>query len=389
MSQVFDSVSADRVDIDTFMTNKVPLPVATKIKFMNHVNEEHQDELAMFVEAFANTKVGDELMVQIAEVYRDGLLLQTCAQPLASLSIDDLTNHHAKHEAVNRYFIEFDNLIDETVTIKSQYIHLLQVASKKLGKLAIKQQERYFTVVDGYYASPNMFRLIVTAPADTPLNQAGYAYLFEVNADTSNTHQPVRPQEKLQRYYTLRKAWQDADSQTVYGWIDTYIHGDTPGGNWARASQTGAQIKSVRDYPEKVAHLTDGQCLLICDETSIPTVANFLEEWHNPIAPIVIAVTNDAADLDYLNNLELSEQLTNTSNFKQENITHIVNTTDLDLTDTILSTIDTCLNDNAISIDKVWGALEASDAKTLRRQLKSKFSLPRQDMVMKVYWRSF
>lgn len=386
MSQVFDN----------FYDDKVPLPVATKIKFMNHVNEEHQDELAMFVEAFADTKLSDDLIVQIAEVYNDGLLLQTCTQPLEKLSIDNLPNPQIKSDVVNHYFIKFDHLIDETITIKSQYIHLLQIASKKLGKLAIKQQERYFTVVEGYYASPNMFRLVVTAPADTPLNNAGYAYLFEVNTDVPKADQTTKAPERLQRYYTLRKAWQDSDSQTVYGWIDTYIHGDTPGGNWARASQAGTQLKSVRDYPEKVAHLKDGQCLLICDETSIPTVAKLLEDWQNPIAPIVIAITNEAADIDYLNNLELSPtltQLTKSGDFKQDNIYHIVNTSALDLTETILSIIDTstigtCLSENAISIDKVWGALEASDAKTLRRKLKAKFGLPRQDMVMKVYWRT-
>ena len=354
---------------------------------MNHVNEEHQDELAMFVEAFADTKIGYDTSVLVKEVYRDGLLLETSTQPFKSV-----LTHQMKSDATNHYFIEFDNLIDETVTIKSQYIHLLQVASKRLGKLAIKQQERFFEVVEGYYASPNMYRLVVSAPADTPLNQAGYAYLFELNAVTPKGDQPATSPEKLQRYYTLRRAWQDSNSQTVYGWIDTYIHGDTPGGNWAKASQTGTQLKSVRDYPEKIAHLTEGQCLLICDETSIPTVANLLEDWQNPIAPIVIAITNAAADLNYLNDLELSPQLTQltrTGNFKKDNIHHIVNTPATDLTETILSIIDTCLSKKAISIDKVWGALEASDAKMLRRKLKDKFGLPRQDMVMKVYWRSF
>ena len=380
MSQICDSV----------YTDKVPLPVATKIKFMNHVNDEHQDELAMFVEAFADTKVGDDLLVQIAEVYHDGLSLQTCTHPLEKLSIDNPAHYQAQSEAaaLNRYFIAFDDLIDETVTIKSQYIHLLQVAAKKLGKLAIKQQERDFTVIDGYYASPNMFRLVVSAPSDTPLNHAGYAYLFELNADTQQRDQAISEPAKLQRYYTLRKAWQDANSQTVYGWVDTYIHGDTPGGNWARALQAGTKIKSVRDYPEKVAHLETGQCLLICDETSMPTVANLLEVWQNPIAPIVIAVTNDAADIDYLNTLELSTSLTKTTNCKQTNIRHIVNSSAMDLTDAISSTIDILLSELSLSIDKVWGALEASDAKTLRRQLKAQFGLPRQDMVMKVYWRS-
>ena len=268
-------------------------------------------------------------------------------------------------------------MIDETITLKSQYINLLQVASKKLGKLAIKQQERYFTVIDGYYASPNMFRLVVAAPADTPLNHAGYAYLFEMNADVSISHESdnasnasANVSEKLQRYYTLRKAWQDAETQQIQGWVDTYIHGDTPGGNWARAVQAGTQLKSVRDYPEKIAHLNDGQCLLICDETSMPTVANLLENWQNTIAPIVIVVTNDDADTAYLQDIELSQTLAQIDNFKQDNIVHILNTPDINLPDAIVSAIDKRLEDGFILIEKVWGALSAADAKVLRRQLK-------------------
>lgn len=375
--------------VDSFYSDKKPLPVATKIKFMNHVNDEHQDELAMFVEAFADTKLGNDMAVVVVEVYSDGLLLEAAAQ-----NSESLPSHKAESlpDVVKQFFIEFENVIDETVTLKSQYINLLQVASKKLGKLAIKQQARYFTVIDSYYASPNMYRLVVTAPADSPLNHAGYAYLFEMNNDISNSHESANASdnapEKLQRYYTLRKAWQDAETQQVQGWVDTYIHGDTPGGNWARATQVGTQLKSVRDYPEKIAHLNEGQCLLICDETSIPTVANLLENWQNPIAPIVIVVTNDVADRVYLQDIEISKTLAQINSFKQDNIVHILNTPSTHLPDTILSTIDTQLSRMPMSVEKVWGALGAADTKALRRQLKKKFDLSRQDMVMKVYWRA-
>ena len=375
MSQVFDQ----------YHTDKVPLSVAAKIKFMNHVNDEHQDELALFVEAFADTKLSNEMAVVVAEVYSDGLLLEASVQ-----NVEILPNHKAEAlpDAVSQFFIEFENVIDETITLKSQYINLLQVASKKLGKLAIKQQERYFTVIDGYYASPNMFRLVVAAPADTPLNYAGYAYLFEMNTDVSISHNSAAASEKLQRYYTLRKAWQDAETQQIQGWVDIYIHGDTSGGNWARAVQAGTQLKSVRDYPERIAHLNDGQCLLLCDETSMPTVANLLENWQNPIAPIVIVMTNDGAELSYLQEIELSQTLAEINSFKQDNIVHILNTPSIDLPDAIVSAIDTRLEDGSILIEKVWGALSAADAKILRRQLKTKFDLSRQDMVMKVYWRT-
>ena len=375
MSQVFDQ----------YHTDKVPLSVAAKIKFMNHVNDEHQDELALFVEAFADTKLSNEMAVVVAEVYSDGLLLEASVQ-----NVEILPNHKAEAlpDAVSQFFIEFENVIDETITLKSQYINLLQVASKKLGKQAIKQQERYFTVIDGYYASPNMFRLVVAAPADTPLNYAGYAYLFEMNTDVSISHNSAAASEKLQRYYTLRKAWQDAETQQIQGWVDIYIHGDTSGGNWARAVQAGTQLKSVRDYPERIAHLNDGQCLLLCDETSMPTVANLLENWQNPIAPIVIVMTNDGAELSYLQEIELSQTLAEINSFKQDNIVHILNTPSIDLPDAIVSAIDTRLEDGSILIEKVWGALSAADAKILRRQLKTKFDLSRQDMVMKVYWRT-
>lgn len=379
MSQVFDQ----------HHTDKMPLPMVAKIKFMNHVNDEHQDELALFVEAFADTKLSNDMAVVVAEVYSNGLLLEASVQ-----NVEALPNHKVEmlSDGISQFFIEFENVIDETITLKSQYINLLQVASKKLGKLAIKQQERYFTVIDGYYASPNMFRLVVAAPADTPLNHAGYAYLFEMNTDVSISHNSANASanasEKLQRYYTLRKAWQDAETQQIQGWVDIYIHGDTSGGNWARAVQAGTQLKSVRDYPERIAHLNDGQCLLLCDETSMPTVANLLENWQNPIAPIVIVMTNDGAELSYLQEIELSQTLAEINSFKQDNIVHILNTPSIDLPDAIISAIDTRLEDGSILIEKVWGALSAADAKILRRQLKTKFDLSRQDMVMKVYWRT-
>lgn len=196
------------------------------------------------------------------------------------------------------------------------------------------------------------------------LNHTRYAHLFEINNDLSISNESANASdnasERLQRYYTLRKAWQDAETQQIQGWVDTYIHGDTPDGHWARAVQTGTQLKSVRDYPEKIARLNEGQCLLICDETSIPTVANLLERWQNSIAPIVIVVTNDVADMPYLQDIEVSKTLAQINSFKHDNILHILNTPSTYL----------------------------PDAKILKRQLKTKFGLSRQDMVMKVYWRA-
>ena len=201
-------------------------------------------------------------------------------------------------------------------------------------------------------------------------------------------NQPKDSDKPLQRYYTLRKAWRDSSSSSVQAWIDVYIHGDTAGGNWARALNCGSQIKTVREYPEKIEHLSTGQCLLICDETSLPTVANLLENWQNPLPPLVIAITNDPDDIRYLHTLTLSNQLRHNAHFLQDNVCQLVNTPTTDITEQIMALLNTQFARLPVNIDKVWGALEAADIKSLRQQLKATLGLSRQDMVIKVYWRA-
>lgn len=348
------TATAQTVDL----SKKIPLPLTVKGGFMNHVNEEHQDELAMFIEAFTDDSVSDDATVLVQEVFTDGLLI----------SNDDDSEPH---------FIEFKEPIAGDVTIKSQYIYLLQTAAKSLGRLSIKLQQRRFTVIDSYFASANMLRLVVRAPKDTPLNHAGFAYLFNMLSEKGDS-------PKLQRYYTLRKAWHEIEdgNEQVLAWIDVFVHGDTAGSNWARAMGAGDELTSVRDYPEKIAHLTQGQCLLICDETSMPTVANLLEQWQNPIAPLVVAVTNDPKELSYLTDCKLSETLAAQDGFL-DGIYHISKTAKTEVQEEILNLIQK----SPVNIDKVWGALEAGDAKALRQELKSRLRLPRQDLIMKVYWR--
>ena len=371
---------------------KTPLDIADKDQFISHVNEEHQDELAMFINAFTTTTVNEYDIASIKELYTDGILM------------DVTTTNHDNGTLANtatlssQYFINFTTPISESMTLQEQYITLLQTSANKLGKRTIKLQEQRFTVINGYYASPNMYRLVVTAPDNTPLSHPGYAYLFELDSDGlsaqknhSKDHSKgySRDSDKpLQRYYTLRKVWQDSSDSSVQAWIDVYIHGDTAGGNWARALDCGVQIKTVREYPEKTEHLSEGQCLLICDETSLPTVANLLENWQNPLPPLVIAITNDPEDSSYLQTLTLSHQLRHDAHFLQDNLYHLINTPTTDITEQIMALLNTKFVRLPLKIGKVWGALEAADIKSLRQQLKSTLGLSRQDMVIKVYWRA-
>lgn len=363
-------------------TDKIPLVFADKTQFIHHVNEEHQDELAMFIHAFTASSPNDEAVITIVELYIDGILLEV--KQINNHNLSKNLSHTSTH-----YFISFKSPVSDSMSLQDHYIALLQTAAKKLGRHTVKLQEQTFTILDSYYASPNMYRLVVTAPKNTPLNHAGYGYLFELNpiSDVAfikqNQNDSVN-HKGLQRYYTLRKAWQESDNLPIRAWIDIYIHGNTAGGNWARALDSGMQIKTVREYPEKIEHLTEGQCLLICDETSLPTVANLLENWQNPLPPLVIAITNDADDIAYLHQLDLSDQLSRDKDFMPKNLHHIVNKPTITLTDQIMAV----LRAQPVTIGKVWGALEATDTKSLRQQLKSTLGLSRQDMVVKVYWRA-
>lgn len=376
-----------------YHTDKTPLAIADKAMFIHHLNEEHQDELAMFINAFTSASVGEYDIVSITELYPDGLLLDVMTMNRYQNNSNALKDSSSTDDSLaenissinHQYFINFFVPISDAETLHEQYIALLQSSATKLGKRTIKLHEQHFSVIDGYYVSPNMYRLVVTAPDNIPLNHPGYAYLFELNSDILSTLNKDKP---LQRYYTLRKAWRDPISSSVQAWIDVYIHGDTPGGNWARSLSCGMPIKTVRDYPEKIEHLFEGQCLLICDETSLPTIANLLENWQNPLPPLVIAITEDPKDISYLHTLNLCQHLGHDEHFLQDNLLHIIKTPTTEIPEQIISLLHARLTTLPLKIGKVWGALEAADIKSLRQQLKATLELSRQDMVIKVYWRA-
>lgn len=260
-----------------------------------------------------------------------------------------------------------------------------------------------------------------TSSTSVPTNEAGYAYLFDLehNATTNalmtdsfvankangnkaddsakNNVRPARPH----CYYTLRKAWQADDG--IRAWVDVFLHGDTPGGNWAAALKTGDTVVTKREFPEKVEHLRDGQTVLIVDETSMPTAARLLELWSNPTPPLVICVTQDADDQSYFDTVKMRSSLDSisydNSNIDCDTETHgndhfavlpiVTNQANSgsDLATLIDSTLGDYLTDNPLQIDKVWGALEANTAKALRPLLRERLELSRTDVVVKVYWR--
>ncbi|WP_201595609.1 siderophore-interacting protein [Psychrobacter vallis] len=376
---------------------------------MAHINEEHVDELLGFLQVFTSLK-SDELVganVQLTAVYAEAIALQ--------IQFDD-TKKTSTQTREQTFFIPFIAPITQMEELNTQYILLKQKADKKLGKKTIKLTKQRFVVQDSRMISKNMLRLILTVPhlnaigdtsnhhrsSSVPINEAGYAYLFDLehnrsvakipNEGADNSIDKSEQPERAHCYYTLRKAWQTSDG--VQAWVDVFLHGDTSGGNWARSLQAGDSVISKREFPEKVEHLREGQALLIADETSMPTVARLLELWDNPQPPLVLCVTEDAADQTYFDTVTLgTDSINNNAANQQDNhftvlplVTNQVNAGRA-LADLIDKTLADYLTTHPLHIDKFWSALEAGTAKALRGLLQQRLGLARADSVIKVYWR--
>lgn len=141
----------------------------------------------------------------------------------------------------------------------------------------------------------------------------------------------------------------------------------------------------MREVPEKLAHLNQGQALLIADETSIPTVARLLELWQNPIPPLVIYITQQASDQDYLNHREVNELI----DHKLEILPLVIGDINQGqpLAQLIDNTLKNYLAQHRVVIEKIWGAIEVSTSKALKALLKQRLKLDRSDMIVKGYWR--
>ena len=133
-----------------YYTDKTPLAIADKAMFIHHLNEEHQDELAMFINAFTPASVGEYDIVSIKELYPDGLLLdvmtmnryQNNSNTLKDGSSTDNSLAENLTSVNHQYFINFFVPISDAETLHEQYIALLQSSATKLGKRTIKLQEQ-------------------------------------------------------------------------------------------------------------------------------------------------------------------------------------------------------------------------------------------------------
>ncbi len=361
-----------------------PLTFPELASAIAHINEEHYDELIGFLTAFTalSSKDISEATVQLVAIYAEVIVLQI--QPTG-------TKKTSTQSSDQTFFIPFTAPITQFSDLNTQYILLKQKADKKLGKKTIKLTTQTFVVQDSYKVSQNMLRLELTGPTMNtsnnnaiPVDEAGYAYLFDLAHNFTSAKRDNTTLTRAHCYYTLRKAWQTSDG--VRAWVDVFLHGNTPGGDWACSLQAGDTVISKREFPEKTAHLQDGQALLIADETSMPTVARLLELWENPIPPLVVCVTQDAADQAYFDEIKIMTKQIDTQFTLLPVVTGQVNSGKA-LATLIDDILGEYLTTHPLHIKKVWGAMEAGTAKALRGLIQQRLGLERTDSVIKVYWR--
>ncbi|WP_227429545.1 SIP domain-containing protein [Psychrobacter sp. I-STPA6b] len=348
-----------------------------------------------------------------------------------SVSVENIKQHPSSQTVFVPFRIQ-DASIDE------RFYYLYYEALIRLGKIEEvrpdKATRHYFAVTDTQFVTPNMLRLYLKSDVTLPDDDAGFAYRFilttlnkkgdEQKIDFNirklpmqvwqqlepkvkqlpfgtrliNTAKkqgsilffevlkrlPEAQREKLEstatggdegRYYTLRQL--KANTDAYLGEVDIYIHEGSPGSEWAKSLKAGDIIYADNDYTETIKNMTIGQPLLICDETSMPSVTAVLERWHSDVIPIVISITNDDADFSYFDEMLLPEVLQD-----KLNIIYI-NTSE---TDNLAQAVIEQIKAQDKQIDCAWGAIGKADFKPIKAYLREEHGLKGKINRIRAYW---
>lgn len=355
--------------------------VDKKTDVIDHINDDHISEILSIVRGYTNFEQIDS--VKLIDIFEEGMLIAINA-------------NNGSEERFIPFLLKGD--LEENV------LYLAYNAMVKLGESPISSKKQYFEVMDTKMISLNMIRIIVKSAASFPENQPGYAYLLSLKKLESIPKKIRKDSEKLSkikqwlykvflwrvknlssqqrmermlafakntRYYTLRKARKSSTESTIFdiGYIDIFLHGDTPGGIWAKNLKQGDIIHSISEMPERCDGIDDGQVVLIADETSLPTVVALLENWQNPLSPYVISITQDIADQKYLPDSIVPDPQKLFRLPAQDTGQEVIK---------ILQSIP--------KIDSVWGAIENLESRAVRKYLRDERNLRGKHNRVKAYW---
>lgn len=390
-----------------------------KLDIIEHVNQDHTEELMAIVNYYyPDMKVTHAL---IKDIYDEGMVV----------GIE--TSHSEQHKAGQDLFVNFELEGD----IEEQILYLAYLAMAKQGKDLTGNKKQYFEVIGKAKLTENMTRLTLQSQTPLPDNYAGYAYGMTLKVlnkapeqqgsnhptpkpiklakkygnqaflwlikklSSSQRQQIVETMNKDIRLYTLRKVWKSAGSEFInQGYMDIFTHDGSAGSKWTASLNIGDIIFSRTETDDKHAHLSDGQAVLIADETGYPAVAGILDCWDNPKPPHIILLSHaqreqayfvaDPEGLDSLEGLDSSKAIHNSDDNerttnklpKGAQVHRIVchHSQQGAKTIEILKNIE--------HIEASWGALENTAAKAVRHYLRNERKLSGKSNHIKAYWRA-
>lgn len=372
--------------ISHYMNIHTPLPDQDqKFDIIEHINNDHQAELAAII-------ADQNISFQTNTAYLDDIVEEGCLVSALDQGNDRKT-----------LFIPFELKGD----IEEKFLYLAYMAMVKQGKPLTNTKKRYFEVISAHNVSTNMLRLELKHHEPLSDFSPGFALLFVQkslekaplqNATTTEKvgkltqwgnnlflwvmkYISTKQREKILtsmskglRYYTIRSSFTHTENQKQYhiALVDIFIHGDTPGNQWAESLQAGNIIASNNQYEEKTNHLKQGHALLIADETGMPALLSIIESWDNPIMPTVIILTTHAQDQQYITG-EAVERL--------DALHRLVGNDPSELLKQATKIIEQQEN-----IDTAWGGLESGTAKAVRSLLRNQHNLTGERNRVKTYW---
>lgn len=371
------------------MKNRTPVAdQAQKIDIIEHINDDHQAELC----AIITDQVADveQAKPHIEDIFEEGVLV--------------VVTQGEQHQSI---FVPFQLKGD----LEEKILYLAYSAMAKQGKPLGGNKKRYFEVLETQTLTQNMLRLVLKSDVPLPENAPGFAYLFAQRVlqkapkamqksiasgeekrlgflgiwfsraflwvmkhlSRKQRQRVLASMNKGLRYYTLQSAHR-SDSGNGFAdiaWVDVFLHGDTAGSVWAKNLQAGDIVVSNAEYEEQTEHLQKGQALLVADETSLPTLLALLAQWENPQPPVVIILTAQHSEQDYLPDAALPtgsrcRRLVGKQSALLEALT------------AYLEKLET--------IDAAWGGLEKDTAKLLRSHLRQTRQLSGKSNRIKAYW---
>ncbi|MGO2011599.1 siderophore-interacting protein [Pseudoalteromonas sp.] len=369
------------------MNNRTPIKeIDKKLDIIEHVNQDHTEELLTIAQSDQPQK--NILSAKILDIFQEGVLVKVT-----------LNNTSQEIESFIQFEIEGD--------LEEQILYLAYAAIVKQGRDFSGSGKHFFTITNKQKLTANMLRL--TVKSDTPLPEyyPGYAYGFLLKsmkkpatkkAATSKKkhwskgvfdrffiwlmkHLSSQSRQKLLynmnknvRLYTLRKSWKSSDDAEFFdqGYIDIFTHGGSLGSLWSEALSVNDIIMSRSETDDKHPHLSDGQALLIADETAYPALAGILEHWQNPQPPHIVVISAVEGEQAYFDDVSLPQD------------SHI---------QTVVCAAE-CQGDEVLAvleeletIDVVWAAFESESAKQVRHYLRNQRKIIGKYNHTKGYWR--